>query len=54
MVNTRLPESGDRVTPAQRGRGNKAQDKMLDSYMKENNLQDKDWRPKMYKKLEGK
>jgi ribonuclease Z len=34
--------------------GFKAQDKMLDEYMKKHNLQDQDWRPEMYKKLKGK
>lgn len=34
--------------------GFKAQDKMLDRYMKENNLQDQDWRPKMYEQLKEK
>ncbi len=34
--------------------GFKAQDKMLDKHMKKYNLQDQDWRPAMYKELEGK
>jgi ribonuclease Z len=34
--------------------GFKAQDKMLDRYMKENKLQDQDWRPKMYEQLKEK
>ncbi len=33
--------------------GFKAQDKMLDKHMKKYNLQDQDWRPAMYKELEG-
>jgi ribonuclease Z len=32
----------------------KAQDPMLDEYMKEYGLEDQDWRPKMYKMLESK
>ena len=31
--------------------GFQAQDRMLDAFMKENNLQDQDWRPAMYKEL---
>jgi ribonuclease Z len=31
----------------------KAQDSMLDEHMKKYNLEDQDWRPAMYKKLEG-
>jgi len=32
----------------------KAQDEMLDRHMKKYNLQEMDWRPKMYKDLEAK
>lgn len=32
----------------------KAQDKMLDKHMKKYNLEKEDWRPNMYKKMEGK
>ena len=34
--------------------GFQAQDEMLDKYMKENNLQDQDWRPAMYEQLKAK
>jgi hypothetical protein len=33
--------------------GFKAQDQMLDGHMKKYNLNDQDWRPAMYKELEG-
>lgn len=33
--------------------GFQAQDPMLDSFMEENNLQDKDWRPAMYEQLKA-
>jgi hypothetical protein len=32
----------------------KAQDEMLDRHMNKYNLQDMDWRPEMYRQLEGK
>ena len=32
--------------------GFKAQDEMLDRHMKKYNLEEQDWRPEMYKKLE--
>lgn len=34
--------------------GFRAQDEMLDKHMEKYNLQGKDWRPEMYKQMEGK
>jgi ribonuclease Z len=51
------PEKGHPTTPfIDAGRwvpGFKAQDRMSDEHMKRYNLKDEDWRPAMYKELEG-
>jgi ribonuclease Z len=45
---------GDFIEQGRWVEGFKAQDKMLDEHMKKYNLEKMDWRPAMYKELEGK